>query len=254
MGVIEAASPKSVLIADRGRSLVPPEQTVLERKAVGIVPTPTAESVIEAMRRENPRLLVVGPDLPDASVAELCRRIRSDEQLKHISILLVASPVERDRAEEIRRAGANEILYRPLEAAEFDRKVGALLSVPVRKNFRALVQIRVDQRRDGFFLLGHTKNLSLSGALLETDHALEVGSALAVRFFLPGSSREIVASAEVVRERPSPIGLRLFGIRFAGLTEEDKISIGEFVSRRSVAEAARDRKRDGDDGDSGKVK
>ena len=231
---------KTVLIADRGRSLVPAGQTVLTRESVAVVPVPTGEHVLEALRKEKPRLLVVGPDLPDITVAQLCRRVRADRELQRVSILFVASPVERERTEAVLRAGGNDVLYRPLDAAEFDRKVGALLAVPVRKELRVLIQLRVEGRQEGFFFLGHTKNLSISGALLDTDHPLEIGTRTVVRFFLPGHPREIVGNAEVVRLKPGSFGQTLYGIHFLDLREEDRIAVGDYVSRKSPADAARE--------------
>jgi len=231
-----------VLIADRGRSLVPAAQTVLEREDLSIIPAPTGATVLEALRAEKPKLLIVGPDLPDVTVADLCRLIRKDTEIRNLSIVLVASPVERERTEGIRKAGCNDVLYRPLEAAEFDRKIAALLAVRARKELRVLVQIKIEQSREGFFSLAHTRNLSTSGALLESDQPLEIGSHLTVRFFLPGRASEIAGHCEVVRERTGSYGVRLFGIRFHGMSEDDKIAIGDFVSKRSVAELVRQRK------------
>jgi CheY-like chemotaxis protein len=233
---------RTVLIAERGRSLVPPGQTVLEREHVGIVAATTGEEVLADLRKFRPRLLIVGPDLPDMPIAELCRRIRADPETRAISILLVVSVVERGRASDALAAGANALVFRPIEAAEFDRQVGALLSVPTRKELRVLVQLRVEDSREGFFFLGHTRNLSVSGLLLETDHPLEVGRAMGLRFFLPGRPQELTAVAEVVRERNAAFGLRQFGLRFRKVSEADKIAIAEFVARRSVSEIARERR------------
>lgn len=230
-----------VLVADRGRSLVPADQTILAREAVGLVPVPTGESLLEALRRQQPRLLIVGPDLPDTPIVDLCRRIRNDPTVRRVSILLVASPSERKRADEIHAAGANDVIFRPLDPAEFDAKVASLLSVPVRKELRVLVQVKIDASREGFFFLGHTRNLSISGALLEVDHPLETGSKLGIRFFLPGRTREIIGAAEIVRERPAPFGQRHYGIRFVGLTDDDRRAIGSFIERKSVAELLRER-------------
>ena len=233
---------KTVLIADRGRSLVPAAQTVLEREHVAIVAAATAEAVLADIREAKPKLLIVGPDLPDLSIPDLCRRIRSEPEIRGVSILVVVSLVERERASQAIEAGANAVLFRPLEAAEFDRQVGALLTVPTRKELRVLVQLRVEESKEGFFFLGHTRNLSVSGMLLETDHPLERGTAMGLRFFLPGRPNEMTAVAEVVRERKGQFGLRQYGLRFRKLGEADKIAIAEYVARRNMSELAREKK------------
>jgi DNA-binding response OmpR family regulator len=238
-----ARAEKLVLVADRGRSLVPAGQHVLEREAVEVIPTPSLAAVVETIRQRKPRLLIVGPDLPDGSVAELCRRIRTDDALRHLSILLIASPVEHDRAEEIRRAGANDVAYRPLAPDEFDHKVGALLSVPIRKELRVLVQLRLEGTRDGFFFVARTRNLSVSGALVETDHALDPGTRIAFRFFLPGRGHEVAGQAEVIRRIGGSFGQQLHGIRFLDTASEDRMAIAEFVSRRTAAEIVRSQAR-----------
>lgn len=68
------------------------------------------------------------------------------------------------------------------------------------------------------------RDLSATGAFVESDSLVAEGTRLVLRFALP--SGEISVTAEVVRpQRPG------MGVRFVGLTEQQRTAIEEAVAR-----------------------
>ncbi len=96
--------------------------------------------------------------------------------------------------------------------------------------------------------LSNTLNISLSGALIETSHAMPVGSLLRYCFKIPGVARTFNVLAEVVRCEDDCAGgpqgqdnarqgssarekhhLQLYGIRFLDLSEQDRSDIACYL-------------------------
>ena len=96
--------------------------------------------------------------------------------------------------------------------------------------------------RDGVeeSFLSNTRNISLSGALIETSHVMPLGSLLRYCFKIPGVGRTFSILAEVVRTEGAGATARgeagrgagrdkhllhLYGIRFLDLSEEDRADL-----------------------------
>lgn len=76
---------------------------------------------------------------------------------------------------------------------------------------RAPLELRVQYRTTGSFLISYTSNLSRGGLFIETDQPLPEGTAVTLRFRVPGGedkANEIETTAVVmwVRRERSPIG------------------------------------------------
>ena len=95
-----------------------------------------AASARDGMRsclRDKPDLVVLDVHLPDDNGIEVCRKIKADEAIRHIPVLIMtgeASAVE-FRVEGI-EAGAEDYILKPFELPEFISRVRGILKLSSR--------------------------------------------------------------------------------------------------------------------------
>ncbi len=225
-----------VLVIGSGGGLTdgsPGYECLFDRGDTRLFTAATAEEGLRIHREEKVNLLVTELDLPDMGGDVLCSRIRRDQALRNVSVVIVCGNVP----EEIRRAegcGANRYLLKPVEPEQLDECVGKLLSVPARRDGRFLVRAQVYGVRGTSTLFCTSRNISVSGILLECDCLLAVGDRVSCMFFLPGS-RQIKAVGVVVRTIRTSRVTSQFGIRFVSLYPQAQAEIAEFVSARVAA-------------------
>src|SRR5262245_31161579 len=169
--------PPPVLVAGLdGRSLLL-EASVLRRDGHVVEEVATARSLFAWLGDSNVRLVVLGPRLPDSTLPEVIRRIRSDPATRHASILaLIPSAESLDLDGRAVEAGANVVLRRPLDQSRLDSWVSKLLSVPRRVRTRVPVQGHVvgtpRSEVGAAHFVGLTRNVSVNGMLLASPVSL----------------------------------------------------------------------------------
>lgn len=208
-----------VIAAPYGPDLVPEAQKVLEENGLDLRGIFRKNDLFDVLRFESPALVILGDDLPEATIEEICISIRSDPRLRPVSILTILAHGKRRRAEAIFEAGSNDVLVRPVTATEFDRAVSRLVTTSFRRHVRVPVRIKVHVPDSGKVqrAIGYSINLASGGLLLEIESDLYVGSQIDLRFRLPESQVAIETRAEVVRNE----GNNRYGLQFVDLDERD---------------------------------
>ena len=90
-----------------------------------------AENGLEAMEKlgtENINLVMTDLNMPYMDGHELTRTIRSDQNLKHIPILMVTTEADEEEKAKAIEAGADGYLAKPIEKHRLLEKVEVLLS------------------------------------------------------------------------------------------------------------------------------
>jgi len=223
---------KVLLINPVGDSLAR-DRNILDRYELRIFTASTAEEGLRIHREEMVNLILSELDLPDMGGDELCYRIRQEQALKKVSIIVVCG----DMAEEIARAescGANARLLRPVKPEQLDACIGILLAVTPRQNYRVLVRAQIHSGHGATTLFCTSNNISVSGLLVECDSILAVGDRISCMFFLPGAS-QITAVGEVVRTTRLSRIMNQYGIRFISLKPQFQTEIVNFVAANAPA-------------------
>lgn len=198
--------PPPVLFAGLdGRSLVL-EAPLLQREGHVLDEVSSARALINGLPRSHARLVVLGPRLPDLSLPETIKRIRSSPLTRQVSILVLIPAGEAPSLDgEAARAGANAVLRRPLDRHRLDPWIAKLLAVPLRVEARVPVQGHVvgtpkTQSTGHFF--GLTRNLSMNGMLLASPVRLTGTPDVDLELSLPGLpvAERLSALGRVVRE------------------------------------------------------
>ena len=84
---------------------------------------------ISAVLEEEPDLIILDVMLPDINGQAVCELIRKDPTMADIKIICISGMVEEERIDELRAAGADDFLHKPLDIDELIRRVSRLLDI-----------------------------------------------------------------------------------------------------------------------------
>lgn len=224
-----------ILLVDRSGGSLLHCETLLRRRPHSVEMVSRGEEALIRIRRDQPRLVIFGYDLEDMTGPELCRRIRDDHEARGTSLLFVAEATSEGEVDLCMAAGCNDIIFKPLKATEFDEKVHRLTSIPVRRELRTLTKLEVSVENRGYFVLGHSHNISSSGILVEADHVLPPDATVRLHFYLGGEVAPIRAESRVVRALFAG-GTPQYGMEFVNLSDENRERIDRYVKRLRARE------------------
>lgn len=219
-----------ILLVDHSRGSLAFQETILRRRGVSIVTALAGSEGIEKAKNDKPNLIIFAFDLFDMTAPEFCREIRSDDETKAISLLLVCDRDAAEHGDLCLSAGCNDIIFRPLQRRELDEKVERLTSIPVRRQLRTITKIEVSMEKNGRFVLGRSLNISATGMLIEVDRVLPGEENVRLHFFLPGDPKPLQIEAEILRAEFSGT-MAKYGLKFLNLNGEERERIEHFVHR-----------------------
>ncbi len=204
--------------------------TVLWRAEIERVFCPSPLAALETILSLGPRLAVV--DAADAPAAcELIRRLRSDDRTRSLSVAALSRSSSLEDEAVLRGAGSNVVLSGHVDPFLWDGRLEDLLCVPRRRELRVPVLFEVWSRfaADAPATPGWALNVSLKGALIETEELLDVGSNLDIAFSLPGGAADLKALGQVVRELPDASGRHRAGVEFLVLRGDARERLAAFI-------------------------
>ena len=77
----------------------------------------------------HPDLIILDVMLPDINGKAVCELIRADATMQDIKIICISGMVEEDRIQELRDAGADDFLHKPLDIDELLKRICRLLDI-----------------------------------------------------------------------------------------------------------------------------
>jgi excisionase family DNA binding protein len=81
----------------------------------------------EMVMAEHPDLVILDLYMPGIDGFEVCRRIKSDERTRGISVLAITAHPSEEAQRAILDAGAQAVMVKPIDAAEICSRVGDIL-------------------------------------------------------------------------------------------------------------------------------
>ena len=229
---------RSILVIDDAPLFRDLESLFLARSGRVITARDALEG-LAALRRERPDVAVVDLHMPGMSGEALCRAIKADAEISGTPVILVTGPdAPEDHALAI-RAGADDVLTKPLSRVTLIHAVNRFLRSPVlrglaRVGLETAVRIRLPDE-DAW---GTARNLSRGGIFVELEHALSPRTEVELEFRLPDGAAPLAPTAQVVWHRPpapgAPMGL---GLQFLALDSSSAQQIEAFVYERLPAGA-----------------
>jgi uncharacterized protein (TIGR02266 family) len=92
-------------------------------------------------------------------------------------------------------------------------------------------RLSIDFVHEGTTYSGHTRNISLGGVFIETEHTLPFGARVSLRFRVPTQSDPVEVNGQVrwlETEEQQPRGI---GVRFEGLRARDVWALNKFFEK-----------------------
>lgn len=217
---------KKVIIAEPILLAVDKSNTLFGRGGIAVSSAGTAEDIIALHRANKADLIITDFELPVMDGAQLCSFIRQDPALRDVS-LIVACEGDGPFQERCLKSGANTVVTKPVDPFELFTHVAELLVIPQRQDMRAVLHVSAAGREETSPFPGMSRNISISGMLLEADRKLQKGERLACSIDISG--RGIAIECEVVRVEKSSISGYRYGVRFLNLDAKSLIIIDQFV-------------------------
>jgi DNA-binding response OmpR family regulator len=217
---------KKIIIAEPILRFIETGNTLFGRGSITVYPARTSEDVFALHREHNADIIATDVALPVMGGLQLCSLIRKDAGLKGVSIIMLCDGTEPSRAACL-QAGANEVLTNPVDPIELFTRISELLVIPRRQDMRTTLRVSSAGRRENLSFLGMSRNISISGMLLETEQELEKGERLSCKLEI--GSREITVDCEVMRARKNSQGGFHYGVKFINLDIKSLIIIDQFV-------------------------
>lgn len=194
----------------------------------------TARDAVEglaALRRERPDIALIDLHMPGTGGAAMCRAIKADPEISNTPVILVTgSDAPEDHALAI-RAGADDVLAKPLSRVTLIHAVNRFLRSPV---LRGLARVRLETpvriRLPDEDAWGTARNLSRGGIFVELEQAISPRTEVEIEFRLPDVPTPLAPTAQVVWHRAgapgAPTGL---GMQFLALDGASAQRIEAFV-------------------------
>jgi len=200
--------------------------TIFKRSGITFIPALSTEEILNLHSVKRADLIIIDATLPLMGGIKLCSLIRSDAELKFVSIILACGETEISPS-ECRKAGANVVIRKPVDPGELLWKAAELLVVPQRKDMRALLRVSIKGLEGNTPFFAQSQNISISGMLLETDHVLKLGERMTCAFNIGHS--EITMSCMVKRVEETMSVRHRYGVKFMDCDTKSLVIIEHFV-------------------------
>jgi len=194
-------------------------------------PVDLARNAAEAFRIATdrpPGVVIADLHLPDLPGADLCRYFKAEDQARVILLARPDSP--RDHAAAV-RAGADEVLFKPLERDGLIAAVRRLVDYESPRGLpRARIERPVEIQADGERIAGTMHNVSRGGLFVDAPHHFRTSEEVRLSFSLDGKGRVVSPTAQVVWCQPTGEGLDRAGLRFLEIDAQTIDKLDHYVS------------------------
>jgi len=234
-------TPLKVLLVDDVELFLALEKTFFHREGLTVLLARNGQEALDMVRAERPHLVFMDMYMPLLGGEDACQRIKADPELRSTPVVMVTQAGEEGDLERCRRAGCDEIVFKPINRSQFLETARRFLHLSTRNAPRVEARLRVQYGDAMEHLLdNYCINLSTGGLFLETSEPLDEGAPLYLEFHLPGRSTPVRCHGRVAwvngacaPQKPQlPSGV---GVQFTDLGLADMQLIREFVKNRALA-------------------
>jgi uncharacterized protein (TIGR02266 family) len=191
----------------------------------------SGEEGLEIARATRPDIAIVDLHMPGLDGAGLCQAIKSDPELSEIPVILVTSGEDpHDHAVAV-RAGADDIIPKPINRVSLILAVNRLLRSPEVKGLaRVSLDAQVRIRHECEDAWGTVRNLSRGGLFVTAARTVPPETEVELEFQLPEMHQVLHPTAKVIwRREGSERALEGMGLRFLELDHDSAARIDEYV-------------------------
>jgi CheY-like chemotaxis protein len=100
---------------------------MLERAGHSVVEASDGERALKMLKEERPDLVLLDVRMPGMNGWEVCRKIKSSSETRHIPVVMFTVRTSKDSVKKSRECGAEAHINKPFEREELLRVVGEML-------------------------------------------------------------------------------------------------------------------------------
>lgn len=108
---------KKILIVEDEESLLKLESILLTSKGYEVQGVGDGRAALEAISRSKPDLVLLDIMLPEIDGFEVCRRIKADDETKHIPVIMLTAKKSREDMARGEQVGADWYITKPFKSA-----------------------------------------------------------------------------------------------------------------------------------------
>ena len=197
----------------------------------------TAASAEEALMLADvvrPDLVFADVSMPGLDGAAMCRLLKQNPLHAGVPVVLLTSSSSASERESAVRAGADDVIPKPVERLHLLEAARRLLLEAVPRGLpRIAIEAPVELRKRRSEWRGTARNLSRGGVFVETDQTLPASAELNLEFELPETPLALASTAQVIWARPPrPDSEGGMGLRFLALDRQTARQLTEYVEER----------------------
>jgi DNA-binding response OmpR family regulator len=174
-----------------------------------------ASAAFQSADERRPGIVIADMHLPDLDGVELCRRFKTHPAWGTPRVVLLARPDSREDHAAAVRAGADEVLFKPLQR---DALIACVRRLTESGSPRGLPRARIEQpisiTARGQKVSGVVHNVSRGGLFVDAPLRLKRAEEVALQFQLDESGGPVSPTARVVWTNPWKDGRERVGLRF----------------------------------------
>jgi DNA-binding response OmpR family regulator len=110
-------SKKKILIVEDEESLLKLESILLTSKGYEVQGVPNGQAALDAIEQEHPDLVLLDIMLPEIDGFEVCRRIKSNQETRHIPVIMLTAKKSREDMARGEKVGADWYITKPFKSA-----------------------------------------------------------------------------------------------------------------------------------------
>ncbi len=118
---------KKILIVDDEIDLLRVTSFRLKNFGYDILTASNGQEALELIEKSPPDLILLDLRIPLVSGYEVCKKIKSDNKLKTIPVIIFTASAVSDLAEKMRDIGADDFIVKPFESQVLLEKIKKLI-------------------------------------------------------------------------------------------------------------------------------
>ena len=147
-----------ILVVDDDRDLLALTSEVLRRGGYEVLEASTGQECLETARTQHPDLVLLDVILPDATGVQVCKQIKSDQQLRGTLVILISGvQVSSDYQADGLNVGADGYIVKPISNKELLARVQAMERIKRAEEALQASELRYrrlfETAQDGIFIL-----------------------------------------------------------------------------------------------------
>ena len=119
--------PIKILLVEDEPSIVELVTLTLKNNGYEVLSVMDGTKVIETARQNKPDLIILDIMIPKLNGFEVCRQIKTDEELKKIPVLILSALVQKGEIEMGIRMGADSYMTKPFQNKDLLNNIQKLL-------------------------------------------------------------------------------------------------------------------------------